>query len=588
MRSSSLSALGLSTLGLAVAALVAMAVPAAAESTVLLANGNKITGSVPPGETIRIQFDCAEGVEPRLTFSLTGSKIPISFNRTIIIGPDGETLLDTGRFFAQTRVRANKSTLKLRDFVAPATGRYQVVSETNSGNIVNLQLLGARGSFKTVRPSRLRIELDETNPVIAVPLLNRDVMSVKLKRISGDIPQVDRYVSPLANVDFPFTVKKITKKGDVSRRFTAVANATHSFEIGYRDGGTLGQFQATVKVTQNKVRRNVPMSLSNAPGIDISVRPADAERAVTFGIGEGGLAYDPITNSILVTAVQNGPTGPEIAGQLIDRDLFTRPGTPNAIPFVIPGDMQPGEQLGSHRIVESPGGYTILWLTASGSNVGLAYVRGQDLQRDGFVEVELNLQTPISDPFLATDGVNVSVGLPVPDGHDVRLYTFNSGFSLLGTIPIGGGPLTHGEGAGVAWNPDDSVFDLWAPDTSDFGLSSDLHRQGYSAVWQSQGPDQTPVADPGTDETLSTAVVYDRESGATIVHYIVPLDASGSGELHCVVIDSDGVVIPGSDTIVAASGRSRPAAILDPLGRSIYLVSATPTGPLVERFPLLR
>ena len=123
----------LATLGLA--SILALATPAGAESTATVGDGQRITGTVPIGEVIRLQFPVPEGAEPRLSFSLKGSAIPVSFNETSIYDPDGNLIPDTSRFFEGTRIRRNKSTLKMRGFVAPKSGTYQLVVETNSGRL---------------------------------------------------------------------------------------------------------------------------------------------------------------------------------------------------------------------------------------------------------------------------------------------------------------------------------------------------------------------------------------------------------------------------------------------------------------------
>src|SRR5262245_29309355 len=80
---------------LSVAAVFVLAVAArASEVFATLADGQRIQGSVPPGEDIRLRFPLTAGAEPRITLTLLGSRkfIPISFTSAKVIGPDGNEI----------------------------------------------------------------------------------------------------------------------------------------------------------------------------------------------------------------------------------------------------------------------------------------------------------------------------------------------------------------------------------------------------------------------------------------------------------------------------------------------------------------
>ena len=572
-------------LAAALAALPALAPRGAvAESTATFANGQKLAGTVPPDEVIRLRFPVPKDGEPRLNFSLKGSNIPVSFNRSDIYDPDGNLIPDTSRFFLGTRVRPRKSTLKLRDFVAPKSGMYTLVIETNAARIPGIVELVVSGRLKVKRPTKIRLRRDETEPVIGVGLATGERVSVKVKRVTGDLPQIDRYTSPLGSVAFPITESRRTKKGSVSRTFTAVANDVHTFTIGYRDGGVSGAFDAVVKITPFRGGTAAQMRLANAPGIPLSVRGIDRSTTLTFGTGAPGISYDG--SFFLLTARRTGPGQPDIAGRFFDRDLLEQPGTQVPISIVGPADMQPGAQVGGHRSVFMAGHHVTAWWTVDGRNAGLER-RRTDMTRANFVELFTAAANPVVDPFLTSDGTRLSFGVfEPPSGHLV--YLRDADLTRVAEVAIGGGALAHGNGAGAAFHDDDDApfFDLWAPESNTFGQASDLHRQRYSPTWQSLGPETRPVADPQVQESMSTAVVLDPVTEATIVHYVVPEAASGAGRVRRVIFDAAGVEVPGSRTILAGSGRNRPTAVI--VGAYLYLGVETAGAPVIERFPLLR
>jgi hypothetical protein len=200
---------------------------------------------------------------------------------------------------------------------------------------------------------------------------------------------------------------------------------------------------------------------------------------------------------------------------------------------------------------------------------------------------------PTADGFLAGDGVRVSVGVfhpGIPGGHTVYGYDA-SNFGNPATISIGGGFFPQAQGSGAAWRGTDAVFELWSPDTLDYSRASKLHRVLYHSDWTPVTPDATlSFADPSPTETMPTAVSVDFQSGITIVHYVAadnpPKGPLGSGNIHRRLFDATGVEIPGSHTILPRIACNRPSSAL--IGNRLFLAYDTPTGPTVERYPLLR
>jgi len=568
-------------------AVVALSAPrAAAESTAFLVNGQRISGVVPKGEVIRLRFRAAAGTEPRLTLSLAGSKVaPLSFLNLQIVDPDGAVVPDTSQFFLGTRLRLGKSKLKLRGFVAQKTGDYTLLTDTNSARLPGIAELRATGRFKLKRPKRAKTTLTEANLSLDVALLFRDQVIVKVKSTEGGIPVITRFVAPRQEFRFPATERRRNKKGAVSQNFRSIDDDDHTFEFGYRGGQTTGTFEATVRVNMFTLSTVAFLRIENAPGIPLSVRPADRFRRIEWGVGAPGLAYDAGTNSILVTALYLGGGAPQISGRLYDTDLFEQPGTPQPVPFVGPADMQPGEQLGTHRIVATDVNYYIAWATQSGLFAGFSRIRKSDLGREGFLEAIANATTPVRDHFLVTNGDQVSLGVfRSPDGHDVHVYEADLTGAL--TIAIGGGAFSHANGAGAVWNLGTDTYQLWAPDALGFGLASDLNRQNYSEFWQVQGSNEKPIADPQVMETMSTGVSLDLFSGVTIVHYVVPENPDGRGTVVRSLFDDAGDFILGSDVALPTSGLNRPTSIV--VGNFVYVGYSSAAGPAVERFPLLR
>ena len=578
----------LAAIALGVALTLGAATAARAESVAFLGDGAKLTGTVPTGEVIRLTIPLPAGAEPRLHVALKGSKVPLSFLRSDLYDPAGNLIPDTSRFFSQ-RLRANNSSLTLRGFIAPTSGEYQLVIETNSDRLPNLVELRASGRLKVIRQTKIKKVFDTAGARIEFGLQVRDRVKAKFKRISGDLPDVSAWITPVSTLKpVPAIFNKQKKKGGVAGSFVAGFDGIHTFEFGYRDDGSVGEYAVTVKIRPiRSVGGLAVLRLANAPGIPLSVRQIDRSITLDFGTGAPGLAYDG--SLLLASALYSGSGTPEIAVRLYDRDLFSLPGTPVPRPVVGPIDMQPGEVVGGHRMLFAANGYVVAWWTASGADAGLVRF-GRDLLRTNFAQVVVGSATPIQDPFLASDGTRISFGIfQPPVRHLVRVY--ESDFSTVGALEIGGGQYAHANGAAAVWHPSNSAgtgnfFEFWAPDTTDATLPSDLHRQRYSQLWQPLTPDEKPIADAAITETMSTAVSFDVTSGVTIVHYVVPSDVSGAGVIYRALFDADGVLVPGSHVALSGGGRNRPTSLI--IGSSLYLGAAGPGGPTVERFSLLR
>jgi hypothetical protein len=572
------------TLGVVLA--LSSASAAHAESTAYVGDGQKITGTVPVGEVIRLTIPLPSGATPRLNFSLKGSKVPVSFLRSDLYDPAGNLIPDTSRFFEGTRVRANRSTLRLRDFVAPTSGEYQLVIETNSDRLPGIIDLRASGKLKVERVTKFKERFSTAGAGFEFGLQARDQARAIVKRISGDIPDIAMW----RNTQFssPQPPQSATKKGGSTQFFKAGSDDAYAFQFGYRDSGSFGEYLAVVKIRPIRSPGGISaLRLANAPGIPLSVRAIDRSITLNFGTGAPGLSYDG--TYLLVSALDTSSGAAEIGVRFYDRDLFAQSGTPVPRPVVGPLDMQPGRSVGGHRMLFADNHHVVLWWTANGANAGMVRF-SRDLLRRSSIEAIVGAPKPIVDPFLASDGTRISFGVAEIDfGHRVRVY--ESDFATVGTFDIGGGQYTHGNGAGVTWRPSNvqgqgNVFEFWAPDSTDPTQPSDLHRQTYSSLWQPQSPDEKPIADASVTETMSTAVSYDAESKVTVLHYVVPVDLAGNGVLHRVLFDANGAEIPGSHAVLDGTQRNRPSSVI--AGGALYLGSSGPNGPTVERFSLLR
>jgi hypothetical protein len=173
-----------------------------------------------------------------------------------------------------------------------------------------------------------------------------------------------------------------------------------------------------------------------------------------------------------------------------------------------------------------------------------------------------------------------------PDGHVVHFVDAATTLPSETTVSIGGPTRAHVNGAGAGWNPESSVWELWAPSTLDPQGSSDLHHLVFDGNWAPVSADQTPVADPAVHETFPTAVAVDPDTGFTIVHWVVPEFPYDEGRIHRAVFDAAGVEVPGSRTVLAGARRHRPTTLL--AGNFLYLASDGPDGPTVERWRVLR
>ena len=263
---------------------------------------------------------------------------------------------------------------------------------------------------------------------------------------------------------------------------------------------------------------------------------------------------------------------------------------PNPIVLTSASDFTPGESLSGHKFLFVNGFYFAALTTATGSEMELLRLR-TDLIRDGYSQVVSSSPDPTTDFFFAASPLKLAIGLFHPtNGHTV-IQLNPTDFGVRTTVSIGGGAYPQKQGSGAAWRTTDSVFELWTPDTLDFRGPSDLHRTLFNSSWSPTTPDTKPVNDPAVVETRPTAVTVDGPTGVTVLHYVAadnpPLaNPPGSGSIHRRLFDATGIEIPGSHKTLPRTSCNRPTSTI--LGNFLYLGYETPTGPIVERYPLLR
>jgi len=183
---------------LGAALLLGSAASAYAESVAFLGDGQRLAGTVPKGEVIRLTIPLPAGAEPRLNVVLKGSKlVPISFLRSDIYDPSGNLIPDTSRFYDYS-LKAGKSTLKLREFIAPTSGEYQFVIETNSGRVPGIVELRVSGKLKVKRVTKVKERFTVAGASVAVGLQKRDRVRAKVTRVNGDLPKIAAWITPVS------------------------------------------------------------------------------------------------------------------------------------------------------------------------------------------------------------------------------------------------------------------------------------------------------------------------------------------------------------------------------------------------------
>lgn len=569
---------------LAVAATLT-ASPARGDVVAELLNGNKLEGQVFPAEDIRITFPMAAGTEGVFKLSLIGSNIPVSFTtgQNKIFDPDGLEVPPEDVVFGAQSIRSGKSTLRLKSFVARKTGTYELVVRTNARVTTR-----AKGWFKVKRPLTVKFEGDESSPDVDLDLQIGDQMVVSVRKVSGDPPLVQAVKLPGGGSFAPG--QKRTKKGSTTIQLEAVRAGTYSFDIGYQVGGAVGQYKGKIKLKTVRGLGIRQFRLANAPGIPLSVRTQDRFLPVDFG--DTGIGVDDDGSLVTVTTARNG----SLWARHFDRNLDPVQGELVPVELVGPADMQPGQQVGGHRLVFADDHHFTLFVTQSATNLGIAKFQ-RNLNRSGFRELVLNSASSLADPFLTRNsfGNQLSVGFfQLPSGH--RVLLLDTALGDVGNTSIGGpvSGLAHSAGASAEWNPEAGHYEFWAPDTRSGAGPSDLHRQTYGATWTPLTVDSTPVADPVEVETMSSALSIDPITGVSIVHYVVVRNAaSATGEIHRRLFDVTGTEVPGSHAVLQdlatgnpLVGLNRPTSLLR--DQYLYLGYESLTGPVLLRFPLLR
>ena len=568
--------------GLLAALAVASAAVAACASELYALVGDKqeIQGDAVAGEPIRIEFPLAAGSEPKLRLALIGSLAnqPISFSEARLLGPDGqEIFLPPGQFFHETHT-LGRDTLALKGWVAQTSGRHQLYIRTNARLTTR-----AKGKLTVVRPKRIKLAGDETSAPFAVSLQKGDTVRVTVTRVSGTAPKILNYRNPLGVTSIPG--QQMGKNGSKSNAVLAKDDGNYEFTVGYQTDPLAGAWRATLRINPFTGGFPATLQLRNSPGVPLSVRGADRFVLPTFATTSVGVAVGGL--NVLVTGEQGGV----LSGQVFDRDLQQYPLLPNPVALTNVSDFSPTETLSGHRVMSMGAFYYVAFSSTSGQELSLARVR-TDLVRDGFTQIVSASPDPTADFFLTGDGSKVSVGIFHPtNGHTVHLLDA-ADFGIRSTVSIGGVAFPQTNGAGAAWRVNDSVFELWTPDTLAYQGPSDLHRVLYDAGWSPTTTDAKPVAEIGVTETMPTAVTVDPQTRATIVHYVVPDNPvvpgapAGYGRIHRRVFDESGVEIPDSHVVLPRASCNRPVTAL--LVNWIYVAYETASGPVVERYPLLR
>jgi hypothetical protein len=590
-----------SKLAAALAAVVGLFVLAsrgdAAEVFAILANGQGILGSVPPGDAIRLQFPLSKGASPTLSLTLTGSPITVSFREFHVYGPDGnEVVFDPGAQYFSIRPHTNagggRDGLVFKGWAAEQSGFHQLVITTNA-----TRTLRATGKLTIARTKRFPFQGDETSPPEVNPLRIAmqgdpatgvfEQVTISVHRVSGTAPYVSAARSPSGQTIYVSQTK--TKRGSTTRPLSTLEFGDYQFTIGYQTTGTpplpaVGRWKGVVTVKPFKGGYPATLVLRNSPGIPLSVLDIDRSLLPTFGGAHVGVATD--SNSVLVTSEGGG----NLYGELVDTDLAP-PFTPTIVTLAGSADLPAGESIAGHRVMFMNGAYFATVSSASGQSLLLARFNAQ-LQRTNFLTVVGGSADPTVDGFLVGDGAKVSVGVfhPATNGHTVHVYD-GSNLGNPATVSIGGQFYPQAQGCGAAWRGTDSVFELYSPDTLVYTGPSKIHRVLYDSNWAAVTPDATlSFADPSTTETMPTAVSVDFQSGITIFHYVVadnpPNGPLGTGRIHRRLFDATGVEIPGSHQILPRVACNRPSSAL--IGDRLYLAYETSGGPVVERYPLLR
>ncbi len=579
------------------AAIAAMAPRAdAADVYVLVANGQSIVGRAPPGDPIRIQFPLSKGASPTLSFSLIGSPLTVSFRTLTLYGPDGKQVVfaqgaDYFTIKPHSSAGGGRDGIGFKGWTATQSGYHEIVLTTNAS--VSLR---AQGKLTIKRATKFPFQGDENSPAEVNPILVAmsgdpstgifEKASVVVKRVSGTAPMISHVASPSGLSLSPG--QKRTPKGSTIKELDSLEFGDYAFTVGYQTATgapAAGKWKGVVTIKPFRGGFAATLALRNPPGVALSVLDVDRQLTPSFGGKHVGVATDG--SFVLVTSEGSG----SLLGQFYDQDL--NPPTPaNVVTLASGADLPNGETLAGHRVIFAGNAFFAGASSTSGQTLILARYNGI-LQRSNLLTVVGNSTDPTTDFFLASDGLRVSAGVfhSATATHTVYGYDV-ANLGSPSTSTIGGAGFPQTQGAGAAWRgAPDSVFELWTDDTLDYRGPSKLHRVRYSSTWSPQTTDFSySFADPSPTETMPSAVSIDPATGIMIVHYVVadnpPQAALGTGNIHRRLFDAGGVEVPGSHFVLPTRSCYRPTSAL--LGDRLYVAFETQTGPVVERFPLLR
>jgi len=576
-------------------AALAVARADAAELYAIVANGQGILGTVPAHDPIRIRFPLSKNASPTLSLNLLGSgAITVSFKPAKVYGPDGkEIVFDTDYFSIRPHVNAGggRDGIVFKGWRAPESGFYEIVIETNARTS-----LRASGKFTVSRLTRFAFAGDENSPPevnpVVVPMQGDlstgvyDQISLTVRRVTGAPPFIASAKRP-SGIPL-FVSQKKTTRGSTTSYVASTEFGDYAFTIGYQPSikfpTPAGKWRGVVTIKPFKGGYPATLALRNPPGVPLSVLDADRVMTIPFGGTHAGVASDGTL--VLATSEANG----SLYGELFDQEL-SPPTTPNVVTMTGPLDLAVGETVSGHRVLYMGGAYFAAFSTASGQSV-VATKFNLALQRGSVQPVVANAADATTDFFLTGDGPHVAIGVPHATSASHTVYQFDAlNFGNPTTIAIGGAFYPQAPGGGAAWRGTDAVFELWTPDTLDYRGPSKLHRVLYSAAWNPSTADaRLTFADPSPTDTMPTAVSVDPQTGVTIVHYVAadgqPQGPLGSGNVHRRLFDATGVEIPGSHAILPRTACNRPSSQI--VGNRIFLAYETPSGPVLERYPLLR
>jgi hypothetical protein len=554
----------------------------------ILRPGQSFQGDVPPGETMRIAVELAEGAKLRLRFTFTAPQsvqyLPANFQRVSVTGPDGKPVtFDTARdSIARYDSRRRTSTFQTNDWPAPTGGvfTFSIVHRTT----VATQCVGR---VQAIRPRKVKFEGSLGSLVqdrtYLVPVQPGDATKLTVRRVDGSAPYLAAYTAPGSQPYVPS--QKQTKTGSTTRLwlYPAVFGSS-SFTIASQDAGAPdGTFKGFVTLRPGGPYGKVGLAQRNPPGVPLSVQVLDASQEIGWASGPCGVGFDEANQYLLVT----GEVGGQVEGKYYTVALEDPSVSAVRAVLVSASDFSAGAVAG-HRLVSAGGFHYVTASNTSGSSVVVSRFPF-NLVRSGFATVVDGAAVPANDHFVVTDGLTVYVGTPNGAfGHVVAGFDATTLASTGFSAPIGNSSQAQAPGAGAAYRPDQNVFELWAPTSasSQPTLPSDLSHGVYSPTWAALVWETSRVGTAVT-ETQSTSVVYDAETGATIVHYVEPTsDGTGFGILHRRLYDALGNELSHGTPLGTSARVRRPSACIS--GGFLYVAVEGVAINSAVRFRLLR